>query len=281
MNAQVPEPQPQNQLSVLRFPSLLHIDGLSHAITTRHGGSSTRSYESLNLGFHVDDDKNRVRENREIAARNLDFDATSVVAMQQTHSANVQIVTNNEAGRGALDWQSAIHNTDALLTIETNLPLLVLIADCAPMLMVDLEHRVLAVVHAGWRGAVARIASQTLQQMTEVFGTNPKKVRVGIGPCLCARCFEVGPEVVAAANVIAPRAVVQTSQTRNSLDDDVNKSCLDLRELLREDLTQHRVLDAHIEVMPNCPRCEVERFFSYRGERVATGRFGLYAWWNS
>lgn len=270
MNAQVPEPQLQDQLSVLRFRFLRDIEGLSHAVTTRHGGTSTRSYKSLNLGFHVGDDEKTVQRNREIVARHLAFDASQIVAMQQTHSANVQNVTKNEAGRGALDWQSAIENTDALITDERNLPLLVLVADCAPLLMVDVEHRVLAVVHAGWRGAVARVASKTLQQMTDVFDTKPENVRVGIGPCLCARCFEVGPEVVAAANEIAPHAVIEID----------HKPHLDLRALLREDLMQHRVLDVHLETMSNCPRCEVERFFSHRGENGTTGRFGLYARWH-
>lgn len=256
-------------MNLLRFSHLQHTDALNHAITTRHGGSSTRSYASLNLGFHVGDDEINVQQNRHRVARNLNIDATRVVSMQQTHSANMEIVTRADCGRGALDWQSAISNTDALITDETNLPLLVLVADCAPLLIVDIEDRVLAVVHAGWRGAVSRIASKTVEKMAREFGSKAENLRVGIGPCLCAACFEIGPEVVIAASAIAPSSIVQKA----------DKSHLDLRQLLRDDLTEHRVLDAHIEILPNCPRCEVESFFSHRGENGKTGRFGLVAWW--
>ena len=190
------------------------------------------------------DDEKTVRRNREIVAQSLGFEASQIVSMQQTHSANVTIVTKNEIGHGALNWNSAIPNTDAVITDETNLPLLILVADCAPLLFVDVEHRVFATVHAGWRGAVARIASKTLQTMTQVFGTDPQKVRVGIGPTLCARCFEIGEEVADAAQEIAPDAVLRDDMLR-----DDEKPHLDLRALLRADLTRHRVLDVHIEII--------------------------------
>lgn len=254
---------------MLRFSSFCDVPGLQHAVTTRSGGTSTRPYASLNLGFHVGDEERSVQQNRQIVAQKLNFDPTRVVAMQQTHSANVQVVTQAEAGRGALNWQSAVSDTDALVTSENSLPLLILVADCAPLLLVDPINRVLAVVHAGWRGAVARIASKTINQMAQTFGSKAEDIRVGIGPCLCASCFEIGDEVVTAASEIAPHAVLR----------DYEKPHLDLRELLRTDLMQHRVLDAHIETMSHCPRCENSVFFSHRGEGGTTGRFGLYAWW--
>jgi YfiH family protein len=264
----VPTAMPASS-SILQFSSFHNIRGLRHAVTTRSGGTSTRPYASLNLGFHVSDEKNSVQQNRQIAARSLGIDAAHVVAMQQTHSTNVQMVTQAEAGRGALDWQSGIPDTDALITAKVNVPLLILVADCAPLLLADPVNRVLAVVHAGWRGAVARIASKAVLQMAQRFGSKPEDVRIGVGPCLCASCFEVGDEVVTAASEIAPHAVLH----------DYEKPHLDLREVLRADLMQHRVLDTNIEIMTRCPRCENATFFSHRGESGTTGRFGLYAWW--
>ena len=259
-----------NFMNSLHFSFLSDINGLQHAMTTRHGGSSTRFYNSLNLGFHVGDNAEDVCENRRIVAQKLGFDAAHLTYAQQTHSANIEIVTSENRGRGALDWQSAIPETDTLITRESNTPLVILVADCAPLLLVDEVNRALAVVHAGWRGATSRIASQTVLKMTEVFKTKAEDVRVGIGPTLCVDCFEVGEEVVRAANEIAPQSILH----------DFAKPHLDLRELLREDLRSVRVLDSQIETLPQCPRCQTQDFFSHRGENGATGRFGLVAWWS-
>lgn len=256
--------------SFLHFSSFAHIDGLQHAITTRHGGSSEGFYTSLNLGFHVDDNAEDVRENRQIVAKELGFNFRHLTCAQQTHSANVAVVADEDRGRGALDWTSAVAKTDVLMTQKSDTPLMILVADCAPLLLVDEVNHVLAVVHAGWRGATSRIASQTVLKMAEGFGTKAENVRVGIGPTLCVDCFEVGEEVVRAANEIVPQSV--------SLQ--FEKPHLDLRELLRADLRSVRVLDSQIETLPHCPRCETQTFFSHRGENGATGRFALVAWWS-
>lgn len=255
--------------SFLHFSSFSHIDGLQHAITTRHGGSSEGFYASLNLGFHVGDEPNRVRENRQAVARNLGYNPENLIAAQQTHSANVAVVAGEDRGRGALDWTSAVAKTDALMTQKSDTPLMILVADCAPLLLVDEVNHVLAVVHAGWRGATSRIASQTVLKMAQSFGTKAEDVRVGIGPCLCESCFEIGEEVVSAANEIAPQSVLPGFE----------KPHLDLRELLRADLRSVRVLDSQIETLPHCPRYTTQKFFSHRGENGTTGRFGVVAWW--
>ncbi|HVF84834.1 MAG TPA: polyphenol oxidase family protein, partial [Abditibacteriaceae bacterium] len=199
----------------------------------------------------------------------LGFNFPDLTCAQQTHSANVEVVTCEHRGRGALDWQSAIPETDALMTQESDTPLMILVADCAPLLFVDEANRVLAVVHAGWRGATSRIASQTVLKMAQHFGTKAEDLQVGIGPTLCAACFEIGAEVVSAATEIAPQSVLSGFE----------KPHLDVRELLRADLRSVRVLDAQIETLPQCPRCATDTFFSHRGENGQTGRFALAAWW--
>ncbi len=255
--------------SFLHFSSFSHIDGLQHAITTRHGGSSEGFYASLNLGFYVGDKLGNVCENRQTIARNLGYNAENLTCAQQTHGANIEIVTRKNCGRGALDWQSAIPSTDALMTQESDTPLMILVADCAPLLLVDEVNHVVAVVHAGWRGATSRIASQTVLKMAEGFGTKAENVRVGIGPTLCVKCFEVSKEIGHAALDIAPQSALLHGYSE--------KWYLDVRELLREDLRSVRVLDSQIETMTSCPRCEAEMFFSHRGENGVTGRFALIA----
>src|SRR5688500_9417970 len=145
------------------FQSLQDIPSLRHAITTRDGGVSTGSYESLNLGFHVGDDADAVRENRRRVAETLGFDEHDLVCAQQVHNANCTVVTPEERGCGARRWESALSKTDGIICGYANTPALILVADCAPILIIDEVNEVLAVVHAGWRGAVAGIAGKVVQ----------------------------------------------------------------------------------------------------------------------
>jgi YfiH family protein len=191
------------------------------------------------------------------------------VAAQQVHDAKVHVVTPADTGRGALDWESAIPATDALIVAAPQIPAMILVADCAPLLLVDARQRVLAVVHAGWRGAVAGVAGVALERMRREFGSSAAEIRVGIGPCLCTDCFVIGEEVAAAARRLAPDSVHRRQP----------KPHLDLRALLARDLTQAGVPGENIEILPQCPRCDNEAFFSHRAQGGTAGRCGVVAWW--
>lgn len=256
-------------IPTLQFAALSAVPGLRHAVATRTGGVSPAPHDSLNLGYHVGDDAAHVSENRRRLADTLGYDANALVAAQQMHGARAHIVDASCRGRGALDWEAAIPGTDALLVREAATPVLILVADCAPLLLADARQRALAVVHAGWRGAVAGIASQTVKRTQQEFDSRPEDIRAGIGPCLCASCFEIGDEVAQAARAISAEAVINGAA----------KPHLDLRALLRSDLQDAGVSPQHIEAMPHCPRCDTATWFSHRGENGRTGRFGLVAWW--
>ena len=257
-------------MQFLRFDSLQNVAGLHHAITTR-AGAGDEPYNNLNLAYHVGDDAGRVTENRKKLAAELGYDAARLVAAQQVHSNSSHIITEADAGRGAFDWDSALVDCDALIVQEPGVPVLIQVADCAPILLVDPKNHVLAVIHAGWRGAVAQVTSQALAKMQSKFSTRVEDVKAGIGPCLCVNCFEVGPEVVEAAQEIAPEAVLQC--------DKWDKPHLDLRLLIQCDLKNTNVPPEDIEIMPHCPRCQNDLFFSHRGQNGTAGRFGLVGWW--
>lgn len=107
----------------------------------------------------------------------------------------MRIVTAEEAGRGALDRESRIPATDALVTNQPGICLMVLSADCVPVLLFEPEKRVVAAVHAGWRGTAANIVVETVRVMQENFGCDPQRVVAAIGPSIGKCCFEVGEEV--------------------------------------------------------------------------------------
>lgn len=256
-------------MDFLEFPSLAALPGLHHAVTTREGGLSRDGFAALNLAFHVGDEAETVRSNRQILARELGFDGEVLVAAQQVHGAGITLVSQEDRGRGATDWESAIRDTDALMTQQRGIPLLILVADCAPILLVDPVQRVLAVVHAGWRGAVSGIAGKAVQRMQSEWGTGPADVLAGIGPCLSIENLEVGEEVAEQVEKVDATAVIGGYL----------KPHLDLRGLIERDLGRVGVSAANIEVLPNCPKEENQRFFSHRGQNGEAGRFGIVAWW--
>lgn len=232
---------------------------------------STGDFAWLNLAFHVGDDPERVRENRRILARQEGFELSRLVAAQQVHGSSVRLVSRDDSGRGALSYEDALPDCDALVTAEEGLPLLILVADCAPVLLVDPARRVCAVVHAGWRGALASIAGETIETMSREFGTRPGEVLAAIGPCLSVENLEVGEEVAAQVEVQDAASVVRAERWI--------KPHLDLRGLIRRGLVQVGVNEANLEVSPLCPKERSEVFFSHRGQNGRAGRFGIVAWW--
>lgn len=258
-------------MKFLQFDSLKNISGLRHAITTR-GGSCAGPYDDLNLAYHVGDNAERVTANRKRLAAELGYDAASLVTAQQVHASRIQFVSEMETGQGAFDWESAIPNCDGLIVGKLDsAPTLIQVADCAPIILVDEYDPAFSVIHAGWRGATAKIASLAAELMRARCFTDWELLRVGIGPCLCVNCFEIGPEVVEAAQKIAPESIIQRS--------DWQKPHLDLRLLMQRDLESAGVPSENIEIMPHCPRCNNDMFFSHRGQNGIAGRFGLVAWW--
>jgi YfiH family protein len=240
-----------------------NISGLSHSITTRQNGFSSGPYASRNLGLHVGDDAAIVQQNRQVLAQEHGFDIKKLVCAQQIHGKNIGIISRETAGRGALDWESALPESDALITDEVGIPLLILVADCAPILLFEPNRRVFAVVHAGWRGAVAGIAGETVELMKQRFGCEAGAIQAGIGPCLSQENLEVGREV---AEMIPQKSVLKPHG---------EKWLLDLRGLIALDLKAAAIQSENIEISNFCTKARPDLFFSHRGQNGVAGRFGI------
>lgn len=167
-------------------------------VTTRHGGVSTGPYESLNLGLHVGDDPEAVQENRARAAATIGLELDDLVFCRQVHGRQVRRVGLADRGRGSRSEGDAIASTDAVVTTEPDVGLVIMVADCVPLVLVDPVSRVLACVHAGWRGTVAGVAEAAVEQMASL-GADPARLVVGVGPAIPAARYQVGEDVVSAA----------------------------------------------------------------------------------
>lgn len=250
--------------------STLAVPGLRHVVSTRLGGVSDGDLGTLNLSDNVSDDHARVLENRRRLAAAAGFEAAALVTAQQVHGTGLAWVDRHDRGRGAHHGGDGIPDTDGLLTTDTHVPVAILVADCAPVLLVDPAHHALAVLHAGWRGAVGGIVSTAVTAMRDRLGTHPADIRSAVGPCLCPTCLEVGEEVATRAERLCTHAITRAGTATPHLD---------LRAILVADLAAVGVSRDQITVHEACTRCRNDRFFSHRGQAGRAGRFGLIAWW--
>lgn len=168
---------------------------LTHGVSYRYSGVSEGCFNSFNMGLHVSDDAEAVAENRRRLAQVLGVDPHRLTCGEQVHGVGVTRVTEELVGRGAFSWDDSIPDSDAIHTNLVEVPLLLLVADCVPVLIYDAAHHAVAVVHAGWRGAIAHIVERTIDSMHEVYGTLPSDCYLFVGPSIGADSFEVSEEI--------------------------------------------------------------------------------------
>jgi YfiH family protein len=169
---------------------------IKHGISGRLGGTSKQPFSSLNLGLHVEDNAKDVIVNRQLFCEAIGMRSDRIVTAQQLHTDTVAVVTEELIGKGAQNYNEAIEATDALITNVPEIPLMLFFADCVPVLIVDPVQRAVGVVHAGWKGTVAKIAQKTILAMQANFGTVPHDCLVAIAPSIGPCCYIVDEVVI-------------------------------------------------------------------------------------
>ena len=255
-------------LDILLFENLAGYKEVKHFLTTRAGGFSNAPYNSLNLGLHVGDDPEKVIKNRERLAATMRIPLNRLTVARQIHSDNVTVVTQGLRGKGCRRHDDAIKDTDAMVTDIAHTCLVVLVADCVPILFFDPSKRVIGIAHAGWKGTLQLIASKTVQVMEEVFGSSLQDIMVGMGPSIGPCCYKVGSEVIAQVEDIFPD---QKGCIVNRSED--GSGYLDLWEANLRQLVTAGVEREHIEMARQCTCHHPDLFFSYRYQKGDTGRF--------
>jgi YfiH family protein len=258
------------ELTVETFDTIDARDGVTFAITTRAGGTSAAPFESLNLGGHVGDDASDVEANRARLSALTGLDAGALSFGAQVHGTHVAVV--DRPGRNFAD-------TDALVTNQPDVPLVILVADCAVIGLVDPVRGCVGIAHAGWRGTLEDIAAKTLDVMRDRFGTDPAQVVAAVSPSIGPCCYQVGPEVTdafyaghpdIAPDVLAPPDFASAGSFEGVNDD---RSMLDLWAANCRMLERAGVPVGNIDVAEVCTACNTDHFFSHRAESGRTGRF--------
>lgn len=234
------------------------------AFTGREGGVSTGELASLNLSFEVGDNPARVIANRKIAGDELGFDFRDLVIPRQVHGVRVKVVSEHDRGRGADSSESGVAACDALVTSTPMIPMAVLVADCAPVVLYDPAQPAIGIVHVGWRGAIGRIAQKAVETMTRELGCRPRNIQACIGPCLQPLSLEVSMNE-------AMQAEGEFHQQPAVLYDAGEKPHLDIPYMIKQQLLDAGVWLKNIEDS-RMDTLDARRFFSHRGQSGRAGR---------
>ncbi len=245
-------------------------DLVVHAISTRLSGISKSPFDSLNLALHVGDNPQDVLTNRRRFANSLNLNFEDIISPNQVHGDKIVRVDESHRGLGAINYNDAIKETDALITNTPNLPLMLCFADCVPILFVDVDNRAVGIAHAGWKGTMLKIAAKTLMAMTDEFGTNPQTCLAGIAPSIGPCCYEVGENVIEATKEAFPHHADKLIINRNG------KTFIDLWQANFIQLIEAGMSNENIDISRECTCCKSSWYFSYRAARLAgkneTGR---------
>ena len=184
-------------------------------------------------------------------------------------SKNKQIHSDivNKIGR---DNIGKIIDGDAIITNEKNVPLLILTADCVPVVLVDTKNKAVGLAHASWRGTYAKICEKTLKAMKDNYDTNPKDVIAIIGPSIGSCCYEVSRDLVEKFN----KLVTNSDEKIYKIEDE--KYYLDLWKINTYILKEFEVLESNILNMNICTSCNCDKFFSYRKHDKTEKRIGTF-----
>lgn len=231
----------------------LHI---SAHFTTRHGGVSYPPYGTLNLAFHVGDSPENVLKNHQILADMLEYDPASLIHMRQIHSNDIVIVNST------MNFDTALQ-CDAVITNCIDLPLMVMSADCTPILLYDPINHAIGAVHAGRAGALNRILPMTLEAMVKNYGTTLSDIKIVFGPSIQSCCYEINGSIA---------LEVQEKGYEEALIRSGEKVSLDVNEILSIQLRTLGITSEQIQIIDQCTACNSHNFFSYRADAQHTGR---------
>ena len=289
---------------LLTSPRLARLRWLVHGFTTRHPGEFSLSYSTGHPAKAVAGHRRALLRAFPSPGRKRHW---QLVTLRQRHTDLIQVICQETNGAErfphsqGLRWREpdgAVKLVgDALITDCPGFLLSVQVADCLPILLADPERRVVAAVHAGWRGTAKRIAEKAVGTMRQEFGCDPQKLRAAIGPGIHVCCYEVGREVLEAFAGQFPywqkvvrrlpptppdvhwqqrlfsAAPTPERRPRPALTAPAaERFYLDLVEANRRQLRAAGLRPQNIWASPLCTACRTDLLFSHRAEHGRTGR---------
>ncbi|MBN1592995.1 MAG: peptidoglycan editing factor PgeF [Candidatus Coatesbacteria bacterium] len=255
--------------SIVHFRSRrLYALGVGHLFTSRFNLIVGRKTD-CDMGFKGGRDRDEIVACRAAACQVAGSEISNLTVLHQVHSGHAVVVEADGVGRGGMSKEDVLADADGMVTEEPGAALMILTADCVPVLIFDPEGRVGA-LHAGWRGAVAGIARNTVALMMERFGSEPGRLIAVLGPAIRSCCFEVGDEV---ADEFA-RAANEIGRTEQEFIAEIRgRAHVDLPGFVAADLAagldRKNIIDSGL-----CTSCLKDYFYSYRRDGRLVGSHG-------
>lgn len=206
----------------------------------------------------VHGDTRRALDNRRDFLAGLGIDYRDLVCAKQVHKDGIVYIRDKDKGKGALSYDSAIADCDALFTDKKNLPLAIFTADCLSVFLYDPKTPGIGLVHASWRSSKENIAAKTVRLMQKKFDTKAKDIYAGFGPAIRGCCYEVGEEF--------------KDFFHYGLKYRSKHYYLDLAAVNKQQLLDSGVLEKNISDAGICTSCRNDEFFSFRKEGSSCGR---------
>lgn len=236
-------------MKIIQLASFSTIPGLIH-------GFSTRSFGSM---WHDDPNEENVLK-AEIAlnsfSKALGINPQKIIKMNQVHGKNVTWVGREQSGQ-------KISQTDGLLTSEKDIYLLIITADCLPVLIFDKRKKYLGAVHAGWRGIENEIIKVAISELI-LKGSNPSDIIFGIGPCIRSCCYNISQDTADLFKNKFPNLTDIIEQRED-------KIFLNLASIVKQQLLELKILPENIEDCGICTFEEIDLYSFRRGDKE--GRF--------
>ena len=266
------EAKTKGSISFITDDALASSVGVYMGFTKRSGGASGTPFDSLNLGSHVGDDIACVQDNRMRLMSAVGFKDATLLVPNQVHGTELATVENARCEHIDAIKDKLAAGADGIIVCVPQVAAMLCFADCVPVIIVSPTGN-FAVVHAGWRGAIAGITSKALYELSKndarICGRAEEDVRaqcnIYVGPCIHKECFEVSEEIAAQFEERFGKLSVP------------NYRHVDLPRVVALDACNAGADEARICDSGICTACSEDEFFSYRASGGTTGRHGAFA----
>lgn len=253
--------------NILHFEKLNNYSSLIQFSTTISGGVSTGKYSSFNLSTYSGDKPELVAENRTKLANILHIKNENIYIPYQTHEDKILVIDESVVTELQYNKDDLLHGIDAVITNLPGICIGVTTADCVPILIYDPILKVLAAVHAGWRGTVKKLVKKTINHMIEKFNCNAENMIACTGPSISAHFFEVGNDV---ADIFRDTGFdLMEIGYKNQMTEKIH---LDLRSANKLLMNEGGIHDRNIDIAAICTYNNSQLLFSARRQGIRSGR---------
>lgn len=257
-----------NEVTFITFPKLKNSGLVNHIFSTRTGGVSKGKFATMNLSFNRGDLRENVLKNYSILCECADINPQNLVLSKQTHTDNIKTVTAKHRGTGI--FKESFTDIDGLITDCPKVALVTQYADCTPLVFLDPIKKVIATSHSGWRGTVKEIGKKTVAKMQSEFGSSPKDIIAGIGPCIGKCCYEVDSTVYKQFQHLEYLDFEKIFTKKAN-----GKYMLDLPEANKQILQNAGLKSENMDISDVCTFCNSDILHSHRATNGERGNLAL------